>query len=418
MPDSGKTREQLLAELLELRSSERLRRKLAAVSCDFTHACEREGLEPFRVTWLGGAYEKVTGYNSLEILTTGCWLTFVHQEDQERVGAHLMRLKAGDAGEIEFRLIHKDGGVRHVRETYLCEQGEHVHQLRLYGSINDITERTRMQELMVQTEKMMSVGGLAAGMAHEINNPLSGILQSIQVIMRRLGEPNGPNAMAARESGCTLDSVTGYMERRGILTGLNSIRESSVRVAQVVRNMLEFSRRSESTNAPADINDLLEKTVELYSTDYDLNNKYDFRNIRLERRFESGLPQVPCSRTQIQQVIMNLLGNAAYALRGTPQPAIVLRTLLDGDAVRIEVQDNGPGMDEPTRRKIFEPFFTTKPVGSGTGLGLSVSYFIVTNNHKGSIEVDSSPGNGARFIIRLPLSRGGSAGFEQHPDHC
>ena len=418
MSDSGKTREQLLAELLELRSSERLRRKLSTISCDFTHACEREGLEPFRITWLGGAYEKVTGYGSAEILARGCWLPLLPQEDRERVGAHLMRLKAGDAGEIEFRLNHKDGGLRHVRESYLCEQGEHIHQLRLYGSINDITERTRMQELMVQTEKMMSVGGLAAGMAHEINNPLSGILQSIQVIMRRLGEPNGPNALAARESGCTLDSVTGYMERRGILTGLNSIRESSVRVAQVVRNMLEFSRRSESTNAPTDLNGLLEKTVELCSTDYDLNNKFDFRNIRLERQLEGGLPRVPCSQTQIQQVLMNLLGNAAYALRGAARPAIVLRTSLDGDCARIEVRDNGPGMDEATRRKIFEPFFTTKPVGSGTGLGLSVSYFIVTNNHKGSIEVDSTPGNGARFIIRLPLSRGETAGFTQHPDRC
>jgi len=418
MSDSGLTKEQLLAELEALRQSETLYRKLSAVSCDFTHACTRGGLGPFRIDWLGGAFEKVTGYSAPEIMAKGCWLHFAHPDDLGRVGAHLMNLKGGDAGEIEFRLLHKDGGVRHVRETFICEPGPHPHELRLYGSINDITERTRMQELMVQTEKMMSVGGLAAGMAHEINNPLSGILQGVQVLMRRLTEESRTNAEAARAVGCSFPAVTAFMESRGVISGLENIRESSMRVAHVVRSMLEFSRRSESSNAPTDLNDLVDSTVELCATDYDLNSRYDFRNIRLEREYDPGLPKVPCSRTQIQQVVLNLLGNAAYALRGSPEPRIVLRTLRDGDAVRFEVQDNGSGMDEATRRRIFEPFFTTKPVGKGTGLGLSVSYFIISNNHNGSIEVESSPREGARFIVRLPLDRGESAGFAPHPGRC
>jgi polar amino acid transport system substrate-binding protein len=110
-------------------------------------------------------------------------------------------------------------------------------------------------------------------------------------------------------------------------------------------------------------------------------------------------------QTQLQQVFMNLLANAAQAMVNTSAPAIVLRTAFEGCCARIEIEDNGPGMPEEVRKHIFEPFFTTKPVGEGTGLGLSVSFFIIVSHHHGTIEVESSPGQGARFIIRLPLVR-------------
>jgi len=272
----------------------------------------------------------------------------------------------------------------------------------IFGVLQDITERRRMQEVMVQTEKMMSVGGLAAGMAHEINNPLSGILQNVQVLLRRMTQESAVNAEAARDVGCTFQTITDFMSNRGILEGLESIRESSVRAAAVVKSMLEFSRRSESGKTLASMNEVLDKALELCATDYDLKKKFDFRKIGIRREYAPGLPDVLCSKTQIQQVAMNLLGNAAHALKGTPSPLITVRTMQADTMLRIEVEDNGPGMDEPTRRKIFEPFFTTKPVGEGTGLGLSVSYFIITNNHRGTIQVETEPGKGARFIISLP----------------
>ena len=156
---------------------------------------------------------------------------------------------------------------------------------------------------------------------------------------------------------------------------------------------------------PADLNSLLDKAVALCATDYDLKKEYDFRNIRVVREYASGLPGVQCSQSQIQQVLMNLFSNAAQAMVGMPCPTLTLRTALDGDMVSVVVKDNGPGMDGATRRKIFEPFFTTKPVGEGTGLGLSVSYFIITNNHHGTIDVETAPGAGACFTIRLPVAR-------------
>ncbi|GFK93139.1 Sensor kinase CckA [Fundidesulfovibrio magnetotacticus] len=273
--------------------------------------------------------------------------------------------------------------------------------------VDDVTERERLRDMMVQTEKMMSVGGLAAGMAHEINNPLGGILQGVQVLDKRFQTTLPANQEAARAAGCDMAAIHEYMERRGLFAMLSAIQDAALRATRIVADMLEFSRKSERTFVPTNIGELMDRAVALCSTDYSLKKQYDFKNIRIDRNVSPELPPVRCSATQIQQVLMNLLGNAAQAMGGRgpgrEPPRIALTAVREGEMVRIEVEDNGPGMEESIRRKIFEPFFTTKPVGEGTGLGLSVSYFIVTENHQGSIEAESWPGKGTRFIIRLPL---------------
>ncbi|WP_243360651.1 ATP-binding protein [Fundidesulfovibrio terrae] len=271
--------------------------------------------------------------------------------------------------------------------------------------IDDVTERHRMQELLVQSEKMMSVGGLAAGMAHEINNPLGGIMQSAQVIRTRLLPDLPGNLKSAGKAGCPMESILAYLEDRQIPELLDGLRDSARRAAGIVSNMLEFSKRSSSAWLPVDVNAVVEKAVDLCLQDYNLSERYDFKRIEIRREFDSQTLSVPCSGPQIQQVVFNLLRNAAQAMAQaqTPGPAIVVRTRSDGECAIIEVEDNGPGMDESTRRKVFEPFFTTKSPGQGTGLGLSVSYFIVHENHGGEIEVESEPGRGARFLVKLPL---------------
>jgi PAS domain S-box-containing protein len=273
--------------------------------------------------------------------------------------------------------------------------------------VDDVTARVRMEELMVQSEKMLSVGGLAAGMAHEINNPLGGILQSLQNILRRLSPDLPANVAAASACGTDLSTVRCYLEARDILKFLDSIRISGERASATVNDMLNFSRSSESRTAPVNLAVLLDKTVELATHDYDLKKKYDFRHIHIVREYSSEVGDIPCVETEIEQVILNLLRNAAQAmmLSGTLTPAITLRVRSDAHHAVIEVADNGPGMSEETCKRVFEPFFTTKEVGIGTGLGLSVSYFIITNNHNGTMRVDSSPGNGTCFTIRLPRKR-------------
>jgi PAS domain S-box-containing protein len=273
--------------------------------------------------------------------------------------------------------------------------------------LDDVTSRIRMEDMMVQTEKMLSIGGLAAGMAHEINNPLGGMVQSAQNILRRISPDLPANRQAAADCGLTLDDIHDYLERRGILRFIEAIRESGERASKTVSDMLNFSRKSTSQKSAVHLAELLDRTVDLAAHDYDLKKKYDFRRIDIVREYMHELPPVWCTPTEIEQVILNLLRNAAQAMADSVSaarsPRITLRLYREGNTACIEVIDNGPGMDEETRKRVFEPFFTTKDVGMGTGLGLSVSYFIITSNHGGTLSVVSCPGDGARFLIRLPF---------------
>ena len=274
--------------------------------------------------------------------------------------------------------------------------------------VDDVTDRVRIEEMMIQSEKMLSVGGLAAGMAHEINNPLAGILQNLQVIRNRISSSLPKNREVAAACGTDMEAIEAYMRKRGLFHMIDSVIESGTRAAQIVANMLSFSRKGESNFVPHDIAQLLDQTVELAENDYDLKKNRDFRRIEIVREYDGDVPAVPCEKSKIQQVFLNLLKNGADAMReneeGNP-PRFVLRVLRKEDMVHVEIEDNGPGIDEATRRRVFEPFFTTKEVGVGTGLGLSVSYFIIVENHGGSLKVESDPGKGAKFVVCLPIER-------------
>lgn len=295
--------------------------------------------------------------------------------------------------------------------------------------VDDISERIQMEEMMIQSEKMLSVGGLAAGMAHEINNPLAGILQNAQVMIQRLSPQFPKNIQTASLCGTTIKAIDEYLQRREIFLMLQSIIESGQRAAKIVSNMLNFSRKSESQFTPGNMMELLDRTIELASNDYDLKKKYDFRCIQIVREYAPDIPAVLCESTKIQQVFLNILKNGAQAMsekwnqqcpdiqntilatdidnnsNNQEKPQFILRIKPEQTAVRIEIEDNGPGIDKAVQKRIFEPFFTTKEPGIGTGLGLSVSYFIITENHKGTLTVESMPGQGAKFIIRLPLKQ-------------
>jgi PAS domain S-box-containing protein len=285
--------------------------------------------------------------------------------------------------------------------------------------IDDITHRIQMEQMMVQSEKMLTVGGLAAGMAHEINNPLSGILQSSQNIMRRISPDLPENRLVADELGLDLEMMNTYLAKRGVAGFLEGIREAAQRAGRIVTDMLAFSRRSTSEFTPVSINELLDTVVRIASSDYDLKKTYDFKKIKIIKQYDPNLPVIYCDRIEIEQVLLNLIKNATYAMAETPsttEQLINLSSTNEGEVVRIEIADTGPGMDEQTKRRIFEPFYTTKPIGVGTGLGLSVSYYIITEQHKGMITVDSAPGQGARFTIRLPVAGSSYRDDDTHID--
>ena len=170
--------------------------------------------------------------------------------------------------------------------------------------------------------------------------------------------------------------------------------------------MLQFSRKSEMERKPVALAEVINRTVDLAASDYDLRKQFDFRKIEIVREFEPDVPELPVVVVEIQQVLLNLLKNAAQAMAEHPggrKPTITLRLRREEKYAVLEVADNGPGMAEKVARRVFEPFFTTKSPGTGTGLGLSVSYMIITQNHQGFISVESTPGNGSRFTIKLPI---------------
>ncbi len=348
----------------------------------------------------GFTYEAVLGMRPEE---AGAWDPAGGEMDLENIAG---RAEKGETVHFEWRGKRKNGQVFWTENS---ARMAHVSgKPRLMLSIRDVTERRRLEEIMIQSEKMMSVGGLAAGMAHEINNPLSVILQAAQNVRRRLTPGLPANRSVAEKHNLDLESMRAYMDDRNIYGALDALRSAGERAAGIVRNMLAFSRKTDSTLTPVDLNKLLDDAVELAGSDYDLKKRYDFRSMNLVKVLAEGLPPTPCSETELQQVIINLLRNSSQALNEAKRedPAITLRTRKENGWAVIEIEDNGPGMTPEVAKRVFEPFFTTKEVGKGTGLGLSVSYFIITRRHKGQFFVESQPGEWTRFTIKLPFFPG------------
>ena len=241
--------------------------------------------------------------------------------------------------------------------------------------LRDVTDERLMQERLLQSEKMVSVGHLVSGVAHELNNPLTGIIGFAQLLMAR-----------------DLDEKT----RRDIET----IHGEADRAAQIVQNLLSFAHRKQTEKEPANLNVLLERVLELRS--YELRVK----NIEIDLDLDPNLPETMADANQIQQVFFNIISNAEQAMTDTAENAkLRVTSRREKDAIRITFQDNGPGMAPETLRRIFDPFFTTKETGEGTGLGLTISYGII-DDHNGRIWAESQPGRGASFIIELPIVQG------------
>jgi PAS domain S-box-containing protein len=275
--------------------------------------------------------------------------------------------------------------------------------------IDDVTERVLMEDRLVQSEKMTTVVGLVEGMAHEINNPLGGIIQGAQNVVRRLSPELPKNIEVAAELGLDLNKVQTYIGNRQILKFLDGIRSSGKRAADIISYMLQFSQVHQAPKELRNLEKLLDSILETLMSDDEYKIKYHFDRVELIKEYDPNLPEIPCISSEIEQVIRNLTRNAAQAIfeqEPEPQnPRIILRTRheAEGNLVLIEVEDNGAGMDETVQRRAFEPFFTTKQPGEGTGLGLAVSYFLITVSHQGFMDIESEPGKGTICSIRIPL---------------
>jgi signal transduction histidine kinase/GAF domain-containing protein len=240
--------------------------------------------------------------------------------------------------------------------------------------VRNLTDERRVAEHLRQHEKLAALGSLVAGVAHELNNPLTGISAFSQLLLE--------DALDEEQ----LESV-------------RLIKREADRAVGVIRDLLLFSRKSEARLCAVDVNALLQLTVRLRT--YTLRAE----DITVELALAADVPPVRGDGQRLQQVLLNLIVNAEYALHDRPERRLTLRTRRTARHVVVEVSDTGTGIDAETQRHIFEPFFTTKPAGVGTGLGLSVSYGIV-QAHGGTITVESSAGRGATFRLTLPIAAG------------
>jgi len=245
-----------------------------------------------------------------------------------------------------------------------------------------VAERTealqKAQYQLIQSEKLASLGKLAAVVAHEINNPLAGVLTYIKLLLKITVKEPFPLARVK--------------EMRGYLSLMDKEMD---RVTRIVKDLLTFARQSKPRIENTDVNTILEKSLSL------LENKIKLQNIKLNVSLDSTLPLVPCDFSQIQQALMNIIINGTEAMPDKGELTIKSHHLPEDEFIEIEISDTGTGIPEDHLLKVFDPFFTTKDAGKGVGLGLSIAYGIV-NEHKGSIEVKSKAGKGTTFIIKLP----------------
>jgi len=270
-----------------------------------------------------------------------------------------------------------------------------------------LADLRRAQDRLIQSEKMASLGQLTAGIAHEIKNPLNFVNNFVGLSVELLDELKE----TADPGIATLDDDTRAEidETIHMLTGnLEKIAEHGRRADGIVKSMLEHSRGVSGERREVDLNALLEDALNLA---YHGARAQDAGfNITLERDYALALKQIELAPQEMTRVFLNLFGNGFYAAtkraRGNGEaayrPTLGVSTRDLGEAVEIRVRDNGTGIAPEIRDQLFQPFFTTKPTGEGTGLGLSISYDIVTQQHGGSIEVDSQPGEFTEFTIRLP----------------
>ena len=261
------------------------------------------------------------------------------------------------------------GGIIYDRNQEIATFGLFT-DLRAMQQIEENLDQTHRR--LMQSEKMAGLGRLAAGVAHEINNPMSGIMLYANLIREELGEDH--------KSVEDLDTIIHEAERCKV----------------IVADLLEFSHQNTYEMESVDLNEVIQKTLTI------LQHQPLFQNIEIDRELSSDLPHIFGNAIRLNQVIMNIVVNAAQAMDGHGHIRITSRTRANRDINEIEIADSGPGISDKLIEKIFDPFFTTKATGEGTGLGLSVSYAIV-KEHKGTIRVKSSPEKGTVFILRFPV---------------
>lgn len=324
-------------------------------------------------SWNSGA-EKMLGWKRKEII--GKSITDIVPDEliemQELQCIEFGMQYQGHVSNYETERITKNGEKKLVNltESFIRNNDDEI--VGRSQILRDLTDIKMKEEQIQQSERLATVGHMAAGVAHEVGNPLTAISSLVQVSQRKTDD-------------------------EFIQDQLTKVREHIQRINKIVRDLVDFSRPSNMQSENVQINDVIESAVGL------LQHDARCKDVMFEMNLTNDLPLVSCVPDQIHQVLVNLLLNAVDAMEGQDNPKVTIETQKENNAARLTVSDNGKGITDKHQSRIFEPFFTTKEVGSGTGLGLSVSHGII-NKIGGSINVESTHGEGTTFIIQLPTN--------------
>ncbi len=327
---------------------------------------------------------QVLGYNEEEILGKNWFDLCVPERDRDERKSVFNQVMAGareEAEDYENTIINKSADERIIawhNTTLRDDKGNIVGTL---SSGEDITLRKQTEEELIHSEKMASLGQLAASVVHEVNNPLAGIMIYIKLFLKKYKEKKLQDEKTEDQ--------------------LLKMEKELDRTTRIIRNLLAFARQSEPSMSPVDINKVIDAALPL------VEHQINLENIDLEKNLDAVLPRVQADFDKIQQVLINIMLNAIQAMPDGGKLTITTSTargvrLADSytDAVRIDIADTGIGIEKENMKKLFTPFFTTKEKGVGVGLGLSVVHGII-GKHKGKIDVKSTPGEGTTFTIYL-----------------
>lgn len=341
---------------------------------------------------------------------------FAHEHAQEAFDSEKHIIKTGEPViGIEEMETWPDGHVTWVSTTKMPLTNDSDEIIGTFGISRNITEKKELQGQLVQAQKLESVGQLAAGIAHEINTPIQFVGDNLHFLqdsvsdLLTLSDRYAELIELARKSGIdeTLlqqhetaieEADTEYLKDE-LPKAIEQSLEGTDRVSKIVRAMKEFSHPGSTEMSSANLNEAIETTIIV------ANNEWKYAAV-IERDFAEDLPIVPCLVSEFNQVVLNMIVNARDAIEETGKMGtITFATSYDEQCVTIRITDSGAGMPKAVQDRIFDPFYTTKEVGKGSGQGLAIAHNVIVNKHGGELHVESTPGEGTTFEIKLPLKQ-------------
>jgi PAS domain S-box-containing protein len=335
-----------------------------------------EGIEA-RFRYANNAFSTITGYESIELLNKGL-IDLVHPRSRQEAMERYQLRQKGETQDraYEIDMVRKDGMPITVHGSFALSS--HEGKVATIGFLRDITERKKGEKALWRSQRLASVGRLAAEIAHEMNNPLTSVLTFCKLATGIVQQEPFPEQRLS--------------DLRSYISYLHSETE---RCANISRNLLDFSRQSEIEIRENDIHEILDKTLTI------LRHRAGLDEIKIHTDYAAELPFLSCDFKRLQQAFVNILWNAIEAMPEGGTLTVTSNFDREKDRIEIQVSDTGVGIPEDDVERIFEPFFTSKAEGKGVGLGLSVAYGIIRQHH-GEIHIHSKVGEGTRFSIQLP----------------